>query len=115
MVSIFQGIDREARILNRGIASNNATVFAIDRPLSPSWIIPDNPWFPSHDHLRTPVAIFIGIIIGLVAFLPFSVVCCGCFLASLESPTRSAPPALPSWSPSRNQRAGLMCSDRRQG
>ncbi|AOW01388.1 YALI0B08096p [Yarrowia lipolytica CLIB122] len=74
MVSIFQGIDREARILNRGIASNNATVFAIDRPLSPSWIIPDNPWFPSHDHLRTPVAIFIGIIIGLVAF--FAILSC---------------------------------------
>lgn len=74
MVSIFQGIDREARILNRGFASNNATVFAIDRPLSPSWIIPDNPWFPSHDHLRTPVAIFIGIIIGLVAF--FAILSC---------------------------------------
>lgn len=95
MVSIFQGIDREARILNRGIASNNATVFAIDRPLSPSWIIPDNPWFPSHDHLKTPVAIFIGIIIGLVAF--FAILSCllWVFLGKSREPDeeRAAAPA----------------------
>ncbi|KAG5368477.1 FAS1 domain-containing protein [Yarrowia sp. C11] len=96
MVSIFQGIDREARILNRGIASNNATVFAIDRPLSPSWIIPDNPWFPSHDHLRTPVAIFIGIIIGLIAF--FAILSCllWVFLGKSREPDeeRAANPAV---------------------
>lgn len=74
MIQIVQGIDREARILNQGVASNNATVFSVDRPLNPAWVIPDNPWFPSHDHLRTPVAIFIGIIIGLVAF--FAILSC---------------------------------------
>ncbi|KAG5360571.1 FAS1 domain-containing protein [Yarrowia sp. B02] len=94
MVSIYQGIDREARILNRGIASNNATVFSIDRPLSPAWIIPENPWFPSHDHLKTPVAIFIGIIIGLVAF--FAILSCllWVFLGKSKEPDEERAPVV---------------------
>lgn len=83
LVSIVEGDGREIRVLNRGDtavrdASNVTTILYVDRFLSPDWISHGLPPFTPPFHLKTPVAILLGVVFG--AMLIFGVLSCSLFV-----------------------------------
>lgn len=70
MLSLTEGTNNEVRILRRGIAIDqhdfNSGIFLLDRPLNPRWLDKNK----SKLYLHLPlVAIFVGILIGIVFFI----------------------------------------------
>ncbi len=62
--------EAEVRVLSKGKATtvNSNQILLIDKPISPLWI-DKNPhhYLPPYPHLGTPIAIGIGVIVGIVA------------------------------------------------
>lgn len=102
LVSIVEGDKREIRVLNRGNSSvrdakNVTTILYVDRFLNPEWIESGLiPPFKPPFHLKTPVAILLGVVFG--AMLIFGVLSCGLFVflgraRALKSPSASRSPS----------------------
>lgn len=82
LVSIVEGDMREIRVLNRGDSSDSdgqfTTILYVDRFLSPDWITRITPPFKNPFRLKTPVAILLGMVSGVI--LIFSVIACVLFV-----------------------------------
>lgn len=67
LITIVEGdMSREVRVLNRGDirtgSKTKTTILQVDKFMSPTWIIRK----PSWRRLRTPVAIMIGVVLGII-------------------------------------------------
>ncbi|ODQ67352.1 hypothetical protein NADFUDRAFT_45476 [Nadsonia fulvescens var. elongata DSM 6958] len=99
LIRIVEGHDRDVRVLNKGSvnppfisevdsANRNISsmIIVIDRPLLPSWITPPSPPSflpPFHDHIKTPIAVGLGIVLGVI-FISFMLSFCFCVFIGTE-------------------------------